>query len=47
MARENTIMLVGEVSKAPTVFYNEVHQNFRMAFAVKTVRRNGRIDYPG
>lgn len=46
MARENTIMLVGEVSKAPTVFYNEVHQNFRMAFAVKTVRRNGRIDYP-
>ena len=46
VARENTITVVGEVSKAPTVFYNESHQNFRIAFAVKTVRRNGRIDYP-
>lgn len=46
MARENTITLVGEISKAPTVFFNETHKNFRIAFVVKTIRRNGRIDYP-
>lgn len=46
MARENTITLVGEISKTPVVFFNETHQNFRMAFSVKTIRRNGRIDYP-
>ena len=46
MARENSITLVGEVSKVPVVFFNEEHQNYRMAFVMKTVRRNGRIDYP-
>lgn len=46
MARENTIALVGEVNKAPTVFFNETHKNFRLAFVMKTVRRNGRTDYP-
>ncbi len=46
MARENTITLVGEVSKTPTVFFNESHQNFRISFVIKTIRRNGRIDYP-
>ena len=46
MARENTITLVGEVSKVPVVFFNEEHNNYRMAFVMKTVRRNSRIDYP-
>lgn len=46
MARENSITLVGEVSKVPVVFYNEEHKNYRLVFVIKTVRRNGRIDYP-
>ena len=37
---------MGEVSKVPVVFFNDEHQNYRMAFVMKTVRRNGRIDYP-
>ncbi len=46
MSRENTITLMGEVATTPVVFFNETHKNFRISFTVKTIRRNGRIDFP-
>jgi single-strand DNA-binding protein len=46
MARENTITLVGEVSSPITVALNKVHSTYRVSFNVKTLRRNGRTDFP-
>ena len=46
MARENTITLVGEVSSPLTITLNKVHSTYRVAFNLKTLRRNNRTDFP-
>lgn len=46
MARENSFMLMGELAEAPIVFQNDKTQKYRVSISIKTVRRNGRIDYP-
>ena len=46
MARENAFIIIGELVNAPIVLLNEEYNNFRLSFSVKTVRRNGRTDYP-
>ncbi len=46
MARENTITLVGSVSSPIAVTFNKVHSTYRIAFNLKTLRRNGRTDFP-
>ena len=46
MARENTITLVGEVNSPLTITLNKVHSTYRVAFNMKTLRRNGRTDFP-
>lgn len=46
MARENTITLVGQVDSPISVSLNKVHSTYRVAFNLKTLRRNGRTDFP-
>lgn len=46
MARENTITLVGEISSPLAITLNKVHDTYRIAFNIKTLRRNGRTDFP-
>ena len=46
MARENAFIIIGELVNAPIVLLNEEYKNYRISFSVKTVRRNGRMDYP-
>ena len=46
MARENTITIVGKMSSPVSVALNKVHETYRVAFNVETLRRNGRTDYP-
>lgn len=46
MARENSFMFFGELVEAPIVFQNEKTKKYRVSISIKTLRRNGRIDYP-
>lgn len=46
MARENTIRLAGEVCSPISVTVNKTHGTYRVAFNLKTLRRNGRTDFP-
>lgn len=46
MARENSFTFIGQVINAPIVLLNEESNNYRIAFTMLTVRRNGRKDYP-
>lgn len=46
MARENTITLVGEIASPIAVTINKIHGTYRVAFNIKTLRRNNRVDYP-
>lgn len=46
MARENTITLVGEVSKNPTVAVFKDIGTYKLAFNMQCLRRNDRVDEP-
>lgn len=46
MARENSFIFLGELMNAPIVLLNEEYGNYRVTFTLKTLRRNGRVDYP-
>lgn len=46
MARENSFMFFGELVEAPIVFQNDKTQKYRVSISIKTLRRNGRVDYP-
>ena len=45
MARDNTVMLVGRLSK-PTVSFIEDYGTFKVAFTMTVLRNNKRIEYP-
>lgn len=45
MAKENTVLLIGQLQGAPII--NEVNENKKYAqFCIKTLRRNDKIDMP-
>ena len=46
MARENSFMFFGELAEAPIVFQNDKTKKYRVSISIKTLRRNGRTDYP-
>lgn len=46
MARENSFVFFGELAEAPIVFQNDKTKKFRVSLSIKTLRRNGRTDYP-
>ena len=46
MARENTFLFFGELVGAPVVLFNDETGTYRLNFMLKTVRRNGREDFP-
>ncbi len=46
MARENSFSFFGQVDGAPVVLFNEESKTFRVTFSLKTLRKNGRADYP-
>ncbi len=46
MARDNSFMFFGQMTEAPVVFLNDVSKTYRVSFSLKTVRRNGRVDFP-
>lgn len=46
MARENTFIFFGELVSAPVVIFNEETSTYRVTFILKTVRKNGREDFP-
>ena len=46
MARENSFTFFGELESAPVVLFNEETKTNRVTFTLKTIRRNGRNDFP-
>ncbi len=46
MARENSFSFFGQLEGSPVVLFNEEAKTYRVTFTLKTVRRNGRADYP-
>ncbi len=46
MARENSFNFFGVVDTVPIVLFNEESKTFRVTFSMKTIRRNGRQDFP-
>ncbi len=46
MARENSFTFFGQLDGAPVVLFNDEAKTYRVTFTLKTVRRNGRADYP-
>ena len=46
MARENSFTFFGELENAPVVLFNEEAKTYRVTFTLKTIRRNGRNDFP-
>lgn len=46
MARENSFNFFGKVENPTVVLFNDETKSYRVTFTMKTVRRNGRSDYP-
>lgn len=46
MARENSFLFFGELISAPVVLFNDESGTYRLNFTLKTIRRNGREDFP-
>lgn len=46
MARENSFLFFGELVSTPVVLFNDESGTYRLNFMLKTVRRNGREDFP-
>ena len=46
MARENSFNFFGEVANAPVVLFNEEAKTYRVTFTIRTIRKNGRNDFP-
>lgn len=45
MARDNTVMLIGRITK-PTVSFIEEFGTYKLVFRMTVLRSNGRMDYP-